>query len=88
MRIRIQSMSSANRTLVANGQFMAAFGPAPGQHCPPIRRFHAHTEAMSFGALAVIGLERTFWHSTFLRTFGHTSPLEVIVQTLSIGLPR
>jgi hypothetical protein len=41
---------------------VAALRSATGEHGPPIFGLHALAEAMSFGALPIIGLKRTFWH--------------------------
>jgi hypothetical protein len=52
----------ADVPLVANGQLMAAFRPSAGQHGASVFGLHALAEAVSFGALPIIRLKRTFWH--------------------------
>ncbi len=53
----------ANGALVANRQLVASLGAAAGKHSPAVRRFHANSKSMSFGAPAIIGLKSAFWHS-------------------------
>jgi hypothetical protein len=52
----------ANVAFVANGQFMTALGAPAGQHGAAVFGLHAFAEAVSFGALPIIRLKRTFWH--------------------------
>jgi hypothetical protein len=47
---------------------MTAAGATPGEHGSSILRFHALTETVCFGALAIVGLKCTFRHLRFLRS--------------------
>jgi hypothetical protein len=49
-------------SLVANGEFVAAFGPAPGEHVAPIFGGHAYAESMCLCPFAVVWLKGAFWH--------------------------
>jgi hypothetical protein len=46
---------------------MTAAGATSGEYRASILRFHALTEPVRFGALAIIGLKCTFRHLRFLR---------------------
>jgi hypothetical protein len=58
----LAQLRSANSTLVADGQLVAALGAAAGQDGASILCFHTLTKSVSFGALAIVGLKRSFWH--------------------------
>jgi hypothetical protein len=49
-------------SLVANCEFMAAFGPAPRQHRPSIFGTHAYPKPVRFCPFAIVWLKCTFWH--------------------------
>ena len=51
--------------LVADGQLLAAFGAAAGQHAAAVLRGHALAEAMLVHAAAVVGLKCSF-HRFFI----------------------
>lgn len=64
-------LRGANGQFVAYGQLVPALGPSPRQHCPSIRSLHTDAKSMSLGALAIIGLKRTFGHDrSFFLTAG------------------
>jgi hypothetical protein len=51
-----------NGSLVANREFVAAFGSPPRQHSASIFGAHAHQEPVSLCPFAVVRLKCTFWH--------------------------
>ncbi len=52
----------ADGGFIADRQLVATLGPAASQYSPAIGGLHPDPEAVGLGALAVIRLERTFWH--------------------------
>ena len=68
----LTQLGSANRTLVTDGELVAAPGTAAGKDSAAILGLHAGAESMRFGALAIIWLKRTLWHLANLSAGGHT----------------
>jgi hypothetical protein len=52
----------AEGSLVANREFMAAFGTSPRQDGPAVLGAHAHTKPVGLGPFPIIWLKCTFWH--------------------------
>lgn len=70
------SFGVADVALVAHRQLVTTLGTATGEDIPTVLCFHALTEAVGLGPLAVVRLKRTFWHcSTFPERPGSTPPL-------------
>jgi len=55
-------MGGPDGSLVADGQRVTALRPAAAENGPPILGLHAGAESVGFGALAIVGLKRSFWH--------------------------
>ncbi|HTB20651.1 MAG TPA: hypothetical protein VK708_21155, partial [Bryobacteraceae bacterium] len=49
-------------SLVANGEFVAAFGSASRKHGAAIFRGHAYPESMCLCPFAIVWLKGAFWH--------------------------
>lgn len=64
-------LQPANSALVTHGQLVAPFSSPPSQHGTTVGGLHTDTKAMCLGAVAIIRLKRTFWHSgsCFLSAF-------------------
>ena len=59
-------LRSANGGFITDRQLVAALGAAAGEDSAAVGSLHANTKAVSFSALAIIGLKGTFGHSRFL----------------------
>jgi hypothetical protein len=51
-----------NGSLVANREFMAAFGAAPRQDGPPVFGAHTHPKPVGLGPFPIVWLKCPFWH--------------------------
>ena len=58
----LTQLGVAHRTLIADGQLMAAPCTTAGENGAAVFCFHTGAKAMSLGPLAVVRLKRTFWH--------------------------
>lgn len=53
-------------SLVADGQFVAALGTAPGEHGASVLGFHANQEPVRLCPFTIVRLICAFWHLNFL----------------------
>jgi hypothetical protein len=56
-------LQAADSAFVTYRQLVTSFGATARQHGSAIGRLHADAEAVSLGAVTIIRLKRTFWHS-------------------------
>ena len=52
----------ADGSFIADCELVTALSPATRQDGAPVLCFHALTEPMNLGSLAIVRLKRTFWH--------------------------
>jgi len=61
-RLSPSLLRRADAALIADRQFVTAFGTAAREHLAAIGGFHALTKAVSLSALSVVRLKSTFGH--------------------------
>jgi hypothetical protein len=70
-------------SLVANGEFVATLGSAPGKHGAAIFRGHSYAESMCLCPFAVIWLKGAFWHFEFLGPGKHPKRRRLLTFSIS-----
>jgi hypothetical protein len=57
------TLQAADSAFVTYRQLMTPLGTTASQHGTTVGGLHANAKAVSLGAMTIIRLERTFWHS-------------------------
>jgi two-component system, chemotaxis family, response regulator Rcp1 len=70
-------------SLVANGEFVAALGPAPGKYGAAIFRGHTYAESMCLCPFTVVWLKGAFWHFEFLGPGKHPKRRRLLSFSIS-----
>ena len=56
-------LQAADSAFVTYRQFVTSFGATASQDGTAVGGLHSDAEAVSFGAVTIVRLKRTFWHS-------------------------